>query len=351
MSKKPRWINKPEGATWGDWGADDQLGRLNLLTQKKVKEGLAEAREGLTFCLSLPLDYPGGNTLNPRRHPPVLRPTARNDRANWLYRVGDDDPGRVDVINDDAVIMHLQYSTQWDSLAHVGALFDADGDGEPEPVFYNGWRGAEHIVGPSALADAGATGLVPYEQTSYAHRLGVENMAAKCLQGRAVMIDLHAHFGRDRKQVRYDDLMRVMEEDRVEVTPGDMVCFRTGFADVILEMAKKVDAPKLLSSCAGLDGTDPKLLQWITDCGAIALIADNYAVEVHPYAHHVECSAALPLHHHCLFKLGVNLGEIWHLSPLADWLRQHGRNRFLLTAPPLRLPGAVGSPATPIGTV
>ena len=35
----------------------------------------------------------------------------------------------------------------------------------------------------------------------------------------------------------------------------------------------------------------------------------------------------------------------------ADWLREAGRNRFLLTAPPLRLPGAVGSPATPVATV
>ena len=48
---------------------------------------------------------------------------------------------------------------------------------------------------------------------------------------------------------------------------------------------------------------------------------------------------------------GVNLGEIWHLTPLANWLREHTRSRFLLTAPPLRLPGAVGSPATPVATV
>jgi len=47
----------------------------------------------------------------------------------------------------------------------------------------------------------------------------------------------------------------------------------------------------------------------------------------------------------------VNLGELWHLTPLAEWLRAHGRYRFLLTAPPLRLPGAVGSPVTPIATV
>ena len=34
--------------------------------------------------------------------------------------------------------MHLQYSTQWDTLAHVGALFDGNGDGKPVPTFYNG---------------------------------------------------------------------------------------------------------------------------------------------------------------------------------------------------------------------
>ena len=61
--------------------------------------------------------------------------------------------------------------------------------------------------------------------------------------------------------------------------------------------------------------------------------------------------ATLPLHQHCLFKTGVNLGEIWRLSELADWLRANNRSRFLLTAPPLRLPGAVGSPATPVATV
>jgi hypothetical protein len=62
-------------------------------------------------------------------------------------------------------------------------------------------------------------------------------------------------------------------------------------------------------------------------------------------------AALMPLHEHCLFKNGIHLGEMWYLTELAQWLRSHGRNRFLLTAPPLRLPGAVGSPATPVGTV
>ena len=83
-----------------------------------------------------------------------------------------------------------------------------------------------------------------------------------------------------------------------------------------------------------------------------ALVADNYAVEGllgkdgDPARH-----SFLPIHHHCLFKLGIPLGELWYLDELATWLRANGRSRFLLTAPPLRLPGIVGSPTTPIATV
>ena len=92
MAASTRWKNRPEGSTWGDFGPDDQLGRLNLLTPEKVKQGVAEVKEGKVFCLSLPLDYPGGNLLNPRRHPPILRPTLRNGRPNMVYVVQRDNP-------------------------------------------------------------------------------------------------------------------------------------------------------------------------------------------------------------------------------------------------------------------
>ena len=346
-----RFKQRPPGSNWGDFGADDQLGRLNLLTPEKVRQGIAEVREGQTFCLSLPLEYPGGNVLNPRRFPPVLRPTLRNGRPNMNYLVQRDHPEATDVINDDAVILHLQYSTQWDSLAHVGQLFDADGDGHPEPVFYNGYRGGKEIVGPASPDDAGAVGSVPAKTTTHVQALGVENMAQKCVQGRAVMIDLHAHVGRARELVGYERLMRIMEQDKVAVEAGDMVCLHTGFAQLIVDMKGHPDGHALENACAALDGRDPKLLQWITDSNLAVLVADNYAVEAIPATARDGCCATLPLHEHCLFKLGVNLGELWYLSELAAWLRDRKRNRFLLTAPPLRLTGAVGSPATPVATV
>jgi hypothetical protein len=351
MNAPTRWKKRPEGSTWGDFGPDDQLGRLNLLTPEKVKQGVAEVREGLSFCLSLPLDYPGGNVLNPRRHPPVLRPTLRDGKPLMNFPLASIDRNYTDVISDDLAILHLQYSTQWDSLAHVGSLFDADGDGVAEAVYYNGYRAGEHVIGPADGADAGMSDGNDVPSTSRALALSVDNMARKCVQGRGVMVDLHAHVGRENAHIGYDDLMRILEADKVGVETGDMVCLHTGFADMLLEMKKTPDAHAVHHSCAALNGRDTKLLAWITDSGLCALIADNYAVEALPAEHHPGCCAALPLHEHCLFKLGINLGELWHLGPLASWLRARGRHRFLLTAPPLCLPGAVGSPTTPIATV
>jgi len=179
-------------------------------------------------------------------------------------------------------------------------------------------------------------------------------MAEKGMQGRGVMIDLEHHCGRGESFVDYDQLMRIMEADKVEVEEGDLVCFRTGYDRVILGMNMSPDAAVLAANPgAGLDGRDERLLNWITRSGVVALISDNRAVEQMPSrpCEGEDHCASLPLHAHCLFKLGVYLGEIWHLSDLADWLRALGRSRFLLTAPPLRLPGAVGSPANAIATV
>ena len=52
-------------------------------------------------------------------------------------------------------------------------------------------------------------------------------MAVSCVQGRAVMIDLEAHFGRSGQIVGYEELMRVLEVDKIVVEPGDFVCIRT----------------------------------------------------------------------------------------------------------------------------
>jgi hypothetical protein len=308
-------------------------------------------REGISFCLSLPLDYPGGNGLNPNRYPPVLRPTLRKGTVNFNCRLGNLDTGRTDVLSDDLAILHLQYSTQWDGLAHAGSLFDADGDGEAEAVYYNGYRAGEHIVGPERTDDCGVPVSRVSESSSAAKALGIEHMAERCVQGRGILLDLKAHFGAGRTLIGYEEVMHALDKDRMVVEKGDLLCLHTGFAECVLGMKKQPDHGVLSNCGAVLNGRDTRLLQWISDSGIAALAADNYAVEAFPAQDGGDCCAALPLHEHCLFKLGLHLGELWRLTPLAEWLRAHGRYRFLLTAPPLNLTGAIASPLTPIATV
>ncbi|MGE8602409.1 cyclase family protein [Bordetella trematum] len=353
-----RWKRAPDGSHWGEFGPDDQRGRMNLVDRAKVLQGIAEVREGLTFCLSLPLDVPGGMALNPRRLPPQRYATLRDGKSagaqGFCWSYASEDPLLTDVVCDDVLLMNTQYSTQWDSLAHMGSRFDADDDGEAEAVFYNGFRAGVDIV--AASEDAAARADWARFPGPDAGALGIENLAEHGVQGRAVLIDLEAHVGRTRTAVGHDALMRILDADGVTIEPGDMVCLHTGFGDTLMAMNRRPDVAQLHATGSGLDGRDERLLQWIIDSRLACLIADNPAVElVQPVSLSGGATPLrrprLPLHEHCLFKNGIHLGELWWLTPLARWLRAHGRNRFLLTAPPLRLPGAVGSPATPIATV
>ena len=349
-----RWKQRPPGSTWGDFGDDDELGRVNLITPEKVLQGVHEVEAGISFCLSLPLDYPGGTALNQRRYPPRVAPTEdMNGVVDTFYNVHMSemeewgDPRYVDVWADDNVTLSLQYSTQWDSLAHVGAEFDADGDGVEEAVYYNGYRAGIDLVGPKqdARGDGGP-------HVAFAHHLGLEHMAFHGVQGRGVLVDVAHHLGHDFQPVNRAKLEEIMAADNVVVEPGDMLLVHTGFATEILAMNRNPDPRKIFTMCAYLDAKDESLLEWIADSQISALVADNYAVEGllgkdrDPSRH-----SFLPIHNLCLFKLGVPLGELWYLHELAAWLREHNRSRFLLTAPPLRMPGVVGCPLTPIATV
>jgi kynurenine formamidase len=353
-TSSPRWNRRPKGSNWGEFGEDDELGRINLLTAERVCRAAQEIQEGRTFCLSLPLNRPA-TSINSTRHAPRLFAVRRDEKPMFNLPTANHNPHFTDIASDDVMVLSSQYSTQWDAFAHVGHQFDADGDGLAEPLYYNGWRAEEHVVGPPA--DSPYKPGLGYEGSA-AHRLGIDNFAVHGMQGRGVLVDFSSRFGREYRPVGYDDLMRIFEEDKVEVETGDILCLYTGWTELIMEMGAQTDTEALGSSCVGLDGRDDKLLRWISDSGIAAIAADNYAVEYFYKPGESEemmkgCDhyAMLPLHEHCLFKLGIPLGELWYFGELAAWLRANNRTRFFLTAPPLRMPGAVGSPVTPIATV
>jgi kynurenine formamidase len=327
-----RWTRRPEGSNWGDFGDDDRIGKMNLLTPERRLSGVAEVREGLAFCLSLPLDLPG-YAGGPRK-PPRLQSTGTYGEPMGY-------PGcrASELVCDDAVHLTLQFSTQWDALSHYGRMFDAKGDGVAERMFYNGFNVGEDFLTPDQ--EGGPAAL----------KLGIEHLATACPQGRGVLVDLTRE-GTERRWVGYDVLMRAIGDQKVEVRPGDFLLLNTGYDEAILKLGQNASRKALSAFGAVLDGSDGRLLQWIADSDVVALCSDNQAVEgFDPSRERGTDAPHLPLHDLCLFRLGVHLGEMWRLGELAAWLRAHDRSAFLLTAPPLRLPGAVGSPANPIATV
>jgi kynurenine formamidase len=325
---------------------------MNLVGPEQVRRGAAEVRDGRTFSLSLPLDHPR-EALSAHRLPPIVRPTVRAGRVNANCAMSVSYPGASDVVTDDLVVLHTQFSTQWDAFGHIGAHFDADDDGVAEIVYYNGRRGDRDVAYPTSLDDAGLASLVDVRgaqqgraSTSDAGPVDITHLAQHGVQGRAVLVDLEAHFGRSASVVDHATLVRAMTADDVVVEPGDMLLLHTGFARAVLAGAPVDDTNR----GAALDGADPALRTWLEESGVAAIAADNHAVEAFPSPSHQCDRPVLPLHELCLFRLGVHLGELWWLSDLAAHLRAEGRSRCLLTAPPLHLPGATGSPLNPVAT-
>ena len=225
------------------------------------------------------------------------------------------DPKYVDVWADDVVTLSLQYSTQWDSLAHVGAEFDADGDGVEEAVYYNGYRAGTDLVGPST--DAPRRRQRPRVRSPSTSASSTwRSTACRAAACSSTWPTTSATTG---AAVDLATLQEVMAADGVVVEPGDMLLLHTGFATKVLEWDKDPDPREIFTTCSYLDAHDESLLEWIADSQISALVADNYAVEGllgkdrDPSRH-----SFLPIHHLCLFKLGVPLGELWYLHELAD---------------------------------
>ena len=162
-------------------------------------------------------------------------------------------------------MLHTQYSTHWDGFPHKGSLFDANGDGVAEKVYYNGFSIVDD-AGRGTQGELGATNL------------SIAGAAETGMQARGVLVDLRHHFGDERVAVDYEMLAKVLQADNVRVEKGDILCLHTGLGQLIREARGKPGAA-LKTACAVMDGYDKKLLEWIADTGVAAIAADNLAVE------------------------------------------------------------------------
>ncbi|WP_447035639.1 cyclase family protein [Streptomyces sp. DSM 118878] len=298
-------------SNWGRWGEDDVLGTLNFLDEAKRREGAALVRRGVSFSLSQRFDMEGPQKGWRRRTNPVhTMLDTGTDAALGLQGFPHGLGGA-----DDVIAMPLQCSTQWDGLGHI---FD-------HGKAWNGRDAARTVTSDGDLVT------------------GIEHMAAH-VAGRGVLLDVGRVCGEggelpDGFAVTEEHLRRTAEAHGVRIGRGDLVLVRTGqLARVRREGWGEYaggPAPGLSFTTAG----------WLHRTEIAAIATDTWGFEVRPneFEH-----AFQPLHQVVIPHLGLLIGEMWDLDALAEDCAADGVHAFWLTAAPLPITGAVGSPVNPV---
>jgi kynurenine formamidase len=288
---------------WGRWGADDELGTLNLITPEVVRGAAGLVRQGKVFSLALPLgpDGPQIGAIPGRLNP--LRTMLTVNRP-----VFDPEGFRT---SDDIVVMGLQAATHWDALAHASYL----------GRIYNG-----HPI--EGLTEAGAA------------KCGIAN--AGRLVGRGILLDVARAKGVERLDVPYaitgEDLDAACELGKLTARPGDVVLVRTG----MMRLLKAGDKQGYHG------GTGPSFwsVEWFRDHDVAAVATDNITFEYLDVDRHPELLLVVHLLH--LVEMGLTQGQNFDLEALADDCAEDGVYEFLFEGSAEPFVNGLGSPVNPI---
>lgn len=298
-------------SNWGRWGADDEKGTCNFITEAVIRAAAREVQRGVVFSCSVKFDHEA--PIHPAR-PPVQRlMSALNVHGHTLGM-----PTEA-IFNDDVLHMNVQAATQWDGLTHVGY----------DDSFYNGVR-LEQVTSMQ-----GAT-------RNSMHQLGAS------LSTRGLLVDLVASLGRENAgqlepgyAVTAADLEACVARQKSPPKSGDALLVRTGWTEHWYRHPE-ARGHDYFGKQPGL-GVDT--LEWLNDHEIACVAADNTAVEVVPSQFPGE---QFPFHMVALRDLGLTMGEVFDFGALAADCRQDGRYTCFFVGPPLVLVGAVGSPLNPL---
>ncbi len=283
---------------WHRWGEDDERGALNHIGAPEVRNATSLVRSGQVLNLAQP--------LSPRTPVPQHRAGVQHfmGRDGGDYAAGARRPGGFQFA-EDTVVLPLHIGTHIDALCH--AWYD--------DVLYNGFPGS------GTRSTTGAT------------RCGIDKMGP--IVGRGVLLDIAGLQGaplRDGAAIGSAELERAAKQAGIAVSKGDIVLIRTGWAE-----------NQGRSDSVAFDrepGLDLEAALWLAEREIAVLGADNFAVEVIPFA----AGKVFPVHQRMIRDFGVPLLEGLLLHDLAA----SGRHEFLFAASPIPVVGGTGSPISPM---
>lgn len=298
-------------SNWGRWGADDEIGALNFVGPEQILAAAALVKQGRTVSLSLPYDLNLPQDGKFRINPLLVMSATGTDHAGGRQDPlpGSFGPAHGIGFADDYVIMPNQAGTQWDALAHV---------------FYEG-----RMYNDRAATEVSSQG---------ARRNGIQNYTGRIVM-RGVLLDVARHRGVESmapgEAISGDELDAVAAAQGVTIHSGDAVLVRTGF----LGARRGAWGDYAAGPAPGLSLYS---VPWFAEHEIAAVAADTWGAEVRPN----EIDQFQPFHIVALTHMGLAIGEIFDLEPLAADCAADGVYEFMFVASPLPITGAVGSPVS-----
>lgn len=299
------------GASWGLF-PEPGRGTPSFITPAALLEARNSIRSGTVFGLDYPADaFDPGMSLKrsaPRHTIYSSHPAHRDDYLDGYY---------------------LQGSTQIDGLRHRRA---------DDVGFYNG--------------------VPDHRITEGTPDLGIQEWAEHPIAGRGVLVDLDGfrnslgepidHAGGE--PLGLDLLQAAMESQSLTTRPGDILLLHTGWCEWFLALDPEEKQRLRESRKATGVAQSQEFVAWAWDSRFAVVAADNFAVE---------CLPAVPdspyresafndhgmMHQQLLAKLGMPLGELWRLGPLARHMRSTATWDAFISIKPLNITGGTGSPA------
>ena len=293
--------------SWGLYGdgSSDEVGSINLLTADSVRDAASLIRSGRVIPLNLDLEL---------IDPPL------SGRRSFKHTVAVILEGSEDWYDS----FYPQASSQWDALCHCG---------HPRLGFYNGHQGSE-ITGREGSP------------------LGIDHWAKRGIVGRFVLADVGRYRAAQGRSIDHstndvislEDLEGALASQGVSLGANDILMMRTGWIDWYAQTDQHTRdelAAHLDYATPGLECSE-RVAEWLWDHQVAALVADNVGVEVVPVQ---QTDVETFLHFRLIPLLGMAIGELFDLDPLAADCAADGVYEGFFTAAPMNKVGGSGSMA------
>lgn len=262
---------KPVTATTAsnEWGADDELGAANLMTETSKRHSLQRIKHGNVYHLGVPVT-PSSPAWADRHHHIRLRQIHEGHGE-----------GEITIL-DDFLDMSVGIGTHIDTLAHVAVR------GE----LYNGHR----------MEDV-------FDKDNGALKLGIDKISS--FLTRCVILDIAGIKNVDvipgGTVITVRDIQDALrKQGDVTIARGDIVCLHTGW----IKYYQGTDEEQ-----STFQDTEPGIgreaATWFVEQGVVMVVADNWGLEVHPKEEGEVVN--LPVHRTLIKEHGVYIGEMFDL--------------------------------------